>query len=67
MTYIILTHDSWGSVPVGSFDSLEAARAAFRELCQDPWYRNDGGVKGLELVERSPGASPQRLEWFAFQ
>lgn len=66
MTYTIFTHDAWGQVPVGSFDSLEAARAAFRDLCQDPWYRNDGGVKGLELCDTTTPGQPQRLDWFAF-
>ena len=66
MSYTILTHDGWGRSPVGTFQTLEEARAAFRDLCQDPWYRNDGGVKGLELIEGTPGANAQRLEWFSF-
>jgi hypothetical protein len=51
-------------VPVGSFESLEEARQAFSSLCQDPWYRQDGSVKALELARQLPGGSPERLEWF---
>lgn len=65
MTYTILTHDAWGSVPVGSFPTLEEARTAFRDLCQDPWYRRDGGVKALELCDATIPGNPQRLDWFA--
>ncbi|MFM7648636.1 MAG: hypothetical protein ACKO50_11340 [Cyanobium sp.] len=63
MTFIIRTHDAWGVVPVGSFESLEEARQAFSSLCQDPWYRQDGSMKALELARQLPGGSPERLEW----
>jgi hypothetical protein len=64
MTFTIRTHDAWGVVTVGSFESLEQARQAFSSLCQDPWYRRDGGVKGLELARQPPGGPPERLDWF---
>jgi hypothetical protein len=66
MTFSIRTHDAWGVVPVGDFQSLEEARKVFSAICQDPWYRQDGGVKGVELLERSGEGAGQRLEWFAF-
>lgn len=65
--YAIYTHDSWGTVKVGHFQGLEEARQAFTELCQDPWYRQDGGVIGLELAEDQAGLPPQRLAWFGFR
>jgi hypothetical protein len=55
MTFSINTHDAWGIVRVGCFASLEEAREAFATLCQDPWYQQDGGVKGLELVDDGDG------------
>jgi hypothetical protein len=64
MPFTIRTHDAWGVVAVGSFQSLDEARQAFSTLCQDPWYQRDGGVKGLELVQQEAGGSPLRLEWF---
>lgn len=67
MGYAINTHDAWGVVQVGAFQSLEEARQAFATLCQDPWYRQDGGVKGLELVHDADDGSRQRLEWFSFR
>lgn len=67
MTFSIRTHDSWGVVPVGDFQSLEEARQVFRDVCQDPWYKSDGTVKGVELVQASPSGEAQRLEWFCFQ
>jgi hypothetical protein len=67
MTFSIYTHDAWGSVPVGRFQSLEEARQAFGSLCDDPWYRQDGTVKGLELVEDSGSGAAQRLAWHAFR
>ena len=66
MTYTITTHDAWGSIPVGNFSSLEEARQAFRAICDDPWYRQDGTVKGVELAQRSEGGGLQRVEWFQF-
>lgn len=64
--YSIRTHDAWGSVPVGAFNSLEEARQAFRALCDDPWYRQDGTVRGVELLESDATGQPQRLQWHAF-
>lgn len=66
MPFSIHTHDAWGSVKVGDFPSQAEARQAFDELCRDPWYHQDGGVKGLELVENGAGG-PRRLEWFALR
>jgi hypothetical protein len=66
MTFSIHTHDAWGTVPVGDFQSLEEARQAFGMICQDPWYRQDGSVKGVELVQRTPEGASERLDWFAF-
>ncbi|MFM7675221.1 MAG: hypothetical protein ACKO5F_06485 [Synechococcus sp.] len=51
---------------MGSFDSLEEARQAFATLREDPWYRRDGTVRGLELVETTEKGD-LRLEWQAFQ
>jgi hypothetical protein len=67
MTFSIRTHDSWGVVPVGDFPSLVEARQVFTDICQDPWYRSDGTVKGVELVQASPAGEAQRLDWFAFR
>jgi hypothetical protein len=67
MTFSIRTHDSWGGVPVGDFQTLEQARQVFTALCQDPWYQQDGGIKGLELIQSTEGAKSQRLDWFAFR
>jgi hypothetical protein len=66
-TFSIRTHDSWGVVPVGDFQSLAEAREVFMALCQDPWYRADGTVKGVELLESGAGSEGQRLDWFSFQ
>lgn len=67
MTFAIHTHDAWGIVKVGTFQSPEQARKAFAALCQDPWYQQDGGVRGLELVEEGKDGTTQRLDWFAFR
>jgi hypothetical protein len=67
MGFSINTHDAWGVVKVGDFQSLEDARRAFTALCQDPWYQQDGGIKGLELVQSTEDAKGQRLDWFAFR
>lgn len=67
MSFSIHTHDAWGSVTVGDFQSLEEARQAFADLCQDPWYSQDGGVKGLELVQNNDAGAAQRLDWFTFR
>jgi len=67
MTFRIRTHDSWGVVPVGDFQTLEEARQVFTALCQDPWYKADGTMKGVELVENGAGGEGHRLDWFSFQ
>ena len=66
MAYRLATHDSWGVIPVGDFASLEEARKQFTSLCEDPWYRQDGTVKGIELLEINPQGEAQRLDWFGF-
>jgi len=67
MTFSIRTHDSWGVVPVGDFQSIEEARQVFDDLCQDPWYKADGIVRGVELVVNSEAGERQRLDWFSFR
>jgi len=67
MTFSIRTHDSWGVVPVADFQSLEEARQVFTDICQDPWYKSDGTVNGVELVQVSASGDRQRLDWFSFQ
>ena len=67
MAFSIRTHDSWGVVPVGDFQSIEEARQVFADLCQDPWYKADGTVKGGELLVNSEAGEGQRLDWFSFQ
>jgi hypothetical protein len=66
MPFRLYTHDGWGKVPVGEFATLEEARSAFSTLGQDPWYRNDGSVKAIELVESGVAAEDRRLDWLAF-
>lgn len=66
MSFAIRTHDGWGVVTVASFPTLEEARSVFASLCQDPWYRQDGSVRGLELVQCAEGSQTQRLDWLAF-
>jgi hypothetical protein len=53
-------------VNVGEFLSLDEAKHAFEQLCNDPWYRNDGTVKGLELIQTDAAGSVERLAWHAF-
>jgi len=65
MSYALNTHDSWGILQVGNYQSLEEAKQVFASICEDPWYKSDGTVKGVELVDNA-GAS-QRLKWFAFR
>jgi hypothetical protein len=67
MTYTINTHDSWGIVKVGNFHSLEEARKVFSSLCEDPWYKSDGMVKGVELIQDSDQGQGIRMDWFAFR
>ena len=65
MTYAVNTHDSWGILQVGNYPSQEEAKKVFESICQDPWYKSDGTVKGVELVDNS--CTSQRLEWFNFK
>lgn len=67
MAFTIYTHDSWGVVAVGNFPSIQQAREAFSALCNDPWYQQDGTIKGLELVQDTQDGRGQRLDWLAFQ
>jgi len=67
MNFTIKTHDSWGIVKVGSFQSLEEARKVFSSLCEDPWYKSDGMVKGVELLQDAEQGEDIRMDWFAFQ
>ena len=66
MRFLLHTHDAWGIVTVGNFSSLVEAQQAFTVLCEDPWYRQDGGVMGVELVEDAGGGMVRRLDWFPF-
>ena len=66
MTYAINTHDCWGIVNVGKFQSLEEAKIVFKTLCDDPWYRNDGMVRGVELVQDSGEGELVRIDWLSF-
>lgn len=66
MAFSIRTHDAWGVVDVGDFDALDQARAVFSALCDDPWYRDDGTVRGVELVEKTQSLTRQ-IDWFAFR
>ena len=66
MAYSITTHDAWGQVPVGEYATLAEAREVFAAMQQDPWYRQDGTVKGIDLVETTPEGERVRLEWFGF-
>jgi len=52
MTYIVYTHDAWGSTDVGRFEALAQAREVFDALCNDRWCNADGGMRGLSLVEQ---------------
>lgn len=67
MTFTINTHDSWGVLKVADFATLEEARQAFSSLCQDPWYRDDGTVRGVELLQTGRDGAAERLDWFAFR
>jgi hypothetical protein len=51
MNYAVNTHDSWGIVKVGNYKSIEKARKVFSSICEDPWYKSDGTVKGVALVQ----------------
>jgi hypothetical protein len=67
MTFAVKTHDSWGILQVGNFPSLEEARKVFASICEDPWYRSDGTVKGVELVQGTDAGASLRLDWVAFR
>jgi len=65
MTYIVYSHDAWGTANVGEFTTLEQAREVFGALCNDRWFLADGTVKGLSLVEGS-GEAGRTIERFSF-
>lgn len=67
MRYSITTHDAWGQVLVGDYATLAEARAVFVAMQQDPWYRQDGTVRGIELVEVNGQGERVRLEWFGLE
>ena len=66
MAFSLWTHDAWGVVKVGMFETLAEARQAFAELAQDPWYKADGTVRGVELRNDAEPSGMQRLDWIAF-
>ncbi|SBO41980.1 hypothetical protein [Cyanobium sp. NIES-981] len=61
--YSVISHDGWGSTSVGEFASLAEAQELFRTLCADRWFRTDGAIKGLSIVERAGGTT---VETFTF-
>jgi hypothetical protein len=65
MAYAINTHDAWGVVKVGNYQSIEEARTVFVDQCDDLRYKSDGTVKGVVLVQGADAG--QGLEWFAFR
>jgi len=65
--FTIKTHDSWGIVKVGTFQSLEEARKVFSSLCEDPWYKSDGMVKGVELLQDTQQGEGIRMDWYTFR
>lgn len=60
-SFRVISHDGWGNIEVGVFDSLEPAQQLFRTLCSDRWFVTDGTVKGLSLM-----AGDTTLETFSF-
>jgi len=66
MTYIVNSHDAWGTAALGEFQSLEQARDVFNALSNDRWFIADGGVKGLSIVDSSPEGG-RTIESFSFQ
>jgi len=44
MTYAVNTHDSWGVVKIGNYQSLEEARTVFGDQCDDLRDKSDGTV-----------------------
>lgn len=65
MSYIVYSHDAWGTANVGEFATLEQARDVFNALRMDRWYVADGSVKGLSIVDSSAeGGHP--IEKFSF-
>jgi hypothetical protein len=66
MRYIVRSHDAWGSIPVGEFQSQEEAQALLDSLRSDCWFIADGGMKGLSIVES--GLEGERtIASFSFQ
>jgi hypothetical protein len=66
MTFIVNSHDAWGTAAVGEFQSLEQARDVFNALRNDRWFIADGGVKGLSIVDCSLEGG-RTIESFNFQ
>ena len=66
MTYIVKSHDAWGTAAVGEFPLLEQAREVFNALRNDRWFIADGGVKGLSIVDSSFEGG-RTIESFSFQ
>ncbi|MBM5806515.1 MAG: hypothetical protein FJ056_02270 [Cyanobacteria bacterium M_surface_10_m2_179] len=66
MSYTIYSHDAWGTANVGTFSSLEEARAVFQTLQNDRWFVADGGVRRLSIVDNSAAPGGSALEGFSF-
>jgi hypothetical protein len=65
MTYLVKSHDAWGTTVAGEFQSLEQAKALFNSLKTDRWFVSDGSIKGLSIVDTSvEGGST--LDQFSF-
>jgi hypothetical protein len=67
MTFAVNTHDSWGVVKIGNYQSLEEARTVFGDQCDDLRYKSDGTVKGVVLVQGAYAGAGQGLECFDFR
>lgn len=66
MSYIVRSHDAWGSTPVGEFQSQDEAQALLDALRGDRWFIADGGMKGLSIVE-STLEGERTIASFSFQ
>jgi hypothetical protein len=68
MTYAVNTHDCWGVVKVGNYQSIEEARTVFADQCDDLRDKSDGTVRGVELVLGALiGSLGGRLRWGGVQ
>ena len=63
MTYAVNTHDSWGVVKIGNYQSLEEARTVFGDQCDDLRDKSDGTVRGVALVQGALSGSLGRRLW----